>query len=302
MFVSLALLLAAQQIVVPFGTPPQVERLPAPLKENGPLWTSVCAGSDDWNKPAPPVRVAGNTYLVGTCGISSILITGNAGHVLIDAGTEQSADAVASNIKALGFRLPDVRIILISHEHHDHVGGIARLQQMTGANLYVSPAAKTVMNSGKADPADPQATFLKPFPAARVDGTVIDGQQVRLGNIMLTAIATPGHTAGATSWRWVSCDGGVCPNFVYADSLSPVSSDHFRFTDHPQLIAAFRASIARIAAQPCDLLLTPHPAASNMPARLALKAPMRDDNACKSYAAAKTEALDQRLAKEAAAK
>jgi metallo-beta-lactamase class B len=301
MFASLALLLAAQQIVVPFGTPPRVERLPAPLKENGPLWASVCAGSDDWNKPAPPVRIAGSTYLVGTCGISSILIAGNAGHVLIDAGTEQSADAVADNIKALGFKLADIRIILISHEHHDHVGGIARLQQLTGANLYVAPAARTVMNSGKADAGDPQASILKGFPAARVDGAVTDGQQVRLGNIMLTAIATPGHTAGATSWRWVSCDGGVCPNFVYADSLSPVSAEGYRFSDHPQLVAAFRASIAKIAAQPCDLLLTPHPAASDMPARLALKAPMRDENACKAFAAAKTGALDARLAKEAAA-
>ena len=108
MFASLAFLLGAQQIVVPFGTPPQVERLPAPLKENGPLWASVCAGSEDWNKPAPPVRIAGSTYLVGTCGISSILIAGNAGHVLIDAGTEQSADAVADNIKALGFKLADI--------------------------------------------------------------------------------------------------------------------------------------------------------------------------------------------------
>jgi len=299
MSASLAFLLAAQQIVVPFGSPPQVERLPAPLKENGPLWASVCAGSDDWNKPAPPVRVGGHTYLVGTCGISSVLVTGDEGAILIDSGTEQSADAVASNIKSLGFKLTDIRIILVSHEHFDHVGGVARLQQLSGASLYVSPAAKTVINTGKAAADDPQAKILKLFPPARADRTILDGQQVRLGNIMVTAIATPGHTAGAMSYRWVSCDGGVCPNFVYADSLSPVSSDDYRFTDHPALVATFRASIAKVAAQPCDLLLTPHPSASNMADRLASKAPMRDENACKAFAAAKTKGLDERLAKEA---
>ena len=300
MSASLALLLAAQQIVVPIGNPPQVERLPAPLMENGPMWASTCSGNDGWDTPAPPVRIHGNTYLVGTCGITSLLITGSDGHILIDGGTEKGAEVVADNIRRLGFRPADVRIILVSHEHHDHVGGVARLQQLTGANLYVSPAAKTAMNSGRADPADPQAKILAPFPAARVDGTVADGQQVRLGNLMLTAIATPGHTAGATSWRWVSCDGGVCPTIVYADSLSPVSSEDYKFSAHPALIATFRASFAKIAASPCDLLLTPHPAASNMPARLALTAPMRDSNACKDYAVAKTKALDERLAKEKA--
>ena len=300
MSASLALFLAAQQIVIPFGTPPQVERLPAPLAEAGPAWVSACGGSDDWDKPAPPVRVGGHTYLVGTCGISAILITGTEGHVLIDGGTQAGAEVVAANIRALGFKPTDVRIILTSHEHFDHVGGVARLQQLTGANLYTSEAAKAALNSGRPDPADPQFGILKPFPAARVDRTVRDGQQVRLGNIMLTAMETPGHTAGAMSWRWVSCDGGVCPNFVYADSLSPVSRDGYRFSDHPALLAAFRDSIAKIAATDCDLLLTPHPSASAMPERLSLKAPMRDSNACKVYGAAKTKALDERLAKETA--
>ena len=60
---------------------------------------------DEWDKPAPPVRIHANTYLVGTCGISSILITGSEGHVLIDGGTEQGADLIAANIRALGFRM-----------------------------------------------------------------------------------------------------------------------------------------------------------------------------------------------------
>src|SRR5919107_1318791 len=104
MFVSAAaaLLLAAAQIspiVIPFGKPRQVERAVAPVEVAGPQYAAACAGSDDWDKPAPPVRIHGNTYMVGTCGISAILITGTEGHILIDAGTEQGGDLVAANIR-----------------------------------------------------------------------------------------------------------------------------------------------------------------------------------------------------------
>ena len=297
-----ALLLAGQQIVVPFGKPPQVERPKAPLNEAGPAWVRSCQGSDDWDRPAPPVRIHGNSYMVGTCGITAILIAGSDGHVLIDGGTERGGDLIAANIRALGFRLTDVRIILHSHEHHDHVGGIARLQQLTGAQLYASETAAKVFATGTAGADDPQAGINPPFPAARVDRVIRDGQQVRLGNIMLTAMTTPGHTAGALSWRWISCDGAVCPMLVYADSLSPVSSDKYRFSDHPAYLAAYRASIAKVAASPCDIVLTPHPSASAMAERFALKQPMRDEKGCQAYAASLTKRLDDRLAKEAGKK
>jgi metallo-beta-lactamase class B len=119
---------------------------------------------------------------------------------------------------------------------------------------------------------------------------------------MVTAMTTPGHTPGALSWRWVSCDGGVCPTVVYADSLSPVSRDNHRFSDHPDYLAAYRASIAKIAASPCDILVTPHPSASNMRDRLALGKPLLDPDACRDYAAGLTKQLDERLAREAGRK
>ena len=133
-----------------------------------------------------------------------------------------------------------------------------------------------------------------------VGRVVGDKEEVRLGNLMLTAMTTPGHTPGALSWRWVSCDGGVCRTIVYADSLSPVSSPRYRFSDHPAYLAAYRASIAKIAASPCEILLTPHPSASQMPERLAHGRPLFDADACKTYAAALTKQLDERIAKEAA--
>jgi metallo-beta-lactamase class B len=303
MFASAFLLAAAQlnQIVIPLGKPPRVIEQPrAPIETNGPLWASTCAGSSDYNKPAPPVRIHANTYLVGSCGISSILIVGDQGDVLIDGGTEQDADLIAANVQDLGFRMRDVRFILMTHEHPDHIGGIARLQRLSGATIVASAPAAKVLQSGLPNADDPQAGILKTVPAASVGRVIRDGDEVRLGNLMLTAIATPGHTPGAMSWRWVSCDGGVCRTIVYADSLGPTSGPNYKFGDHPGYVAAYRASIAKIAASPCDILLTPHPGASDMPKRLALGKPLLDPDGCKAFAAMRTKDLDERLAKEAA--
>lgn len=299
-FLILALAAGAGQLSIPLGKAPrQIEQPRAPVQTNGPIFAHDCKEWDDWEKPAPPVRIHGNTYLVGTCGISSILIVGDDGDILIDGGTEADADLIANNIRDLGYRLTDIRIILHSHEHVDHVGGIARLQQLSGAQLFASPAAAKVFETGTAGAGDPQAGMNKPFPSAKVDRILRDGETVRLGNLMLTSVATPGHTPGALTWHWTSCDGGVCRTIVYADSLTPVSRDNYRFSDHPEYVAAFRASIAKVAALDCDILVTPHPSASDMLKRMARRT-FEQENGCKNYAAQLTKALDERLAKEAA--
>src|SRR5262245_59920801 len=163
-------------VTIPLGKKPrQIERPIHPIEEWGPQWAAACKDGDEWGKPAPPVRIHGNTYLVGTCGISAILVTGDEGHVLIDAGTEQGAELVAEDIRQLGFRLGDIRYLLVSHEHHDHVGGIARLQQLTGATLGASAPAEKVLNTGAPSADDPQAGMHKPFPAANVGRVIADG-------------------------------------------------------------------------------------------------------------------------------
>src|SRR4051812_48354828 len=305
MFANAIFAAAAAQllpIVVPLQkTPRQVERAVAPIETAGPAFAAACKDWDEWDKPAPPVRIHGNTYLVGTCGISAILITGSAGDILIDGGPEAAAPLIARNIQRLGFNLRDVKILLHSHEHFDHVGGIARLQQLTGAQLYASAAAARVLNAGAAGADDPQAGMHAPFPAAHVDRIIKDGEMVRLGDNVLIAVATPGHTPGALTWHWGSCDGGVCRQIVYADSLTPVSRDDYRFSDHPEYLAAYRASIAKIAKLDCDILLTPHPSASDMVKRLG-RAQIEGESACRDYAASLTRQLDERLAKEVATK
>jgi metallo-beta-lactamase class B len=303
MFLSIALALAAQQITIPLGPKPrQIERPKAPIEQAGPQWAKACGDSTDWDQPAPPVRIHGNTYLVGTCGISSILIVGDEGNVLIDGGTEKGAEVIAANIRSLGFKLKDIRYLLMSHEHFDHVGGIARLQQLTGATLVTSAPAEQVLNTGVPGTDDPQGGMHKPFRAANVGRVIGDGGDVRLGNIRLFAMTTPGHTPGALSWRWESCDGGVCRTIVYADSLSPISRDDYKFSDHPAYLAAYRDSIAKIAASRCEILLTPHPSASDMKQRMTGKEKLFDPEGCKAYAASLSKRLDDRLAKEAAAK
>ena len=303
MFASLAAAALAQlfPLTIPLQKPPRVEPPVAPIETSGPAFAAACKEYDDWDKPAPPVRLHANTYLVGTCGISAILVTGTAGHILIDAGTEAGADLVARNIGRLGFRLRDVKYLLHSHEHLDHVGGTARLQRLTGAQLIASEAASAVLNSGLPRAADPQAGMHPPFPAARVDRIIADGGTVRLGNLMLTAIATPGHTPGALSWHWGSCDSGVCLRMVYADSLTPISGARYRFSDHPDYVAAFRSGLRKLGATPCDVLMTPHPSASDMIKRMSGQSALRNDKGCRDYATKLEKALDQRLAKEAAA-
>ena len=261
---------------------------------------ATCAGKDGWSDPAPPVRIFGNVYNVGTCGIVSLLITSERGHILLDAATTEAAPSIAANIERLGFKLSDVKLIGGSHEHLDHVGGVAELQRRTGATVMAMPAAFVAYETGVVAKEDPQFDLHEPFPGSKVGMLLSDGFVVRHAPLSLTAWATPGHAPGSTSWSWRSCEGRKCLNFVYADSISAVSSDEYKFSKHRRYVVTFRDSIRNIGRLRCDVLITPHPSASNLYDRLAGKAPLVDRNSCKAYSERGLEALDRRLAKEQA--
>lgn len=265
---------------------------------SGKAHAAHCQGRDGWSDAAPPVQVYANVWQVGTCGIVALLVTSDAGHILIDAATDKAAPGIARNIERLGFRLSDVKIILNGHEHLDHAGGIGALQRLTGARLLARAPARAALESGEASADDPQFGMNPKFSGARVDGIVADGQVVRLGPLALTAHATPGHTPGSTSWSWRSCAGAECRNIVYGDSITAFSSDSYRFSDHPAYVAAFRAGLDRLAGLECDILITPHPGASDLHTRLAGNTPLVDSKACARYAAGGRARLDARLAKE----
>lgn len=276
----------------PSSTPPASER---------------CADDAGWDDPAPPRHLYGNTWYVGTCGISALLVTGPDGHVLVDAGTEAAAPLVEANIRSLGFRLEDIRAIVGSHAHGDHAGGLAQLQRDSGAVVHARAPAVATLAGGRATADDPQFHALRPFPAVANVAVIADGGHVRVGPIDLTAHATSGHTAGGTSWTWRECEHGRCLDIAYVDSLTPVSDDVYRYSDeaaHPGVVDAFRATLSRVAALPCDVLVTPHPSASDLWSRLGPGAsrPLASADACRAYARAATLRLDERLAKEAAAK
>ncbi|MFA6218557.1 MAG: MBL fold metallo-hydrolase [Erythrobacter sp.] len=265
-------------------------------------WIARCTDWDDWDKPGPPFRILGDTFYVGTCGIASILVVSADGLTLIDSGTDEGAKAVLANIRALGFDPRAVSSILMSHEHFDHAGGMARLQAATGATIYASPAAAGVLRSGVTGADDPQALSGHPaFPP--VTGKIIGIESedpIWLGGILFRPLMTPGHSPGAMSWQWDMCKGDSCNTVSYVDSLSPIGADEYRFSDHPTYLAQFRNSLARIAALDRCLLLTPHPSASTMRDRLngsGLGANGRHD--CRDYAQAIGKRLDQRLADEA---
>ena len=253
---------------------------------------------DGWDERAPPRRIFGNTFYIGTCGITSILIAGNQGVIVIDGATEKAAVPIEANIRALGFKLGDVRYLLNTHEHSDHAGGLAQLQRDTGAPLLALAVAATTLRSGKGNPADPQFEDMHPYPPVADVRVITDGHVVQLGDLRLTAHATPGHAPGGTSWTWRSCEGTHCVDIVYADSFSTPTDAHHRRSDDPAAIAAFRHSLDLVASLPCDILLTPHPLRSNLPSRLDGKAPMINPAACKAYAEQGRVGLDAKIAEE----
>jgi metallo-beta-lactamase class B len=270
----------------------------------------ACDSCDEWNAPHEPFRVFGNTYYVGVAGLSAMLLTSDAGHVLLDGGLPQSAPLIDANIRKLGFRTQDVRLIVNSHAHYDHAGGIAALQRASGAQVAASPAGAAALEQGLPTASDPQIGFgadANRFPAVSRVRVVADREVLRAGSLAITAHLTPGHTPGSTTWSWRSCEGERCLDVVYADSLNPVSAPDFRFTGdapHPSLEPEFRRSIATVASLPCDIVVSVHPGFTRLDEKLRERAarpasdPFIDPQGCRAYAKDALERLERRVAEE----
>lgn len=241
-------------------------------------WVEACENWDEWDEPGPAFHVYGNTYYVGTCGIAAVLITSDQGHALIDTGTEAGADVILANIQSLGFDPKDIKLLLNSHEHFDHVGGMAKVQKATGAPIITSFEGMRVIASGEAGDDDPQfgmhepmqpippsSRTIKPYPILPYRDP---SAQSLLDQFGMWPIPTPGHTPGAMSWMWRACEDEKCRTVVYADSLSAVSREDYRFSEHKRYVAKFFASLQRVADTECNILLTPHPSASSMREKL----------------------------------
>lgn len=256
---------------------------------------------EGWNDRAPPRRVFGNTWYVGTCGLTALLVTSEQGHVLIDGATEPAGPLIEANIRALGFEPGDVKYLLNSHEHYDHAAGFAHLQRVTGAPLLAREPGVAALRNGKSDRRDPQWLDQLQAPAVAQVKVIADGDIIRVGPLELTAHATPGHTPGGTSWTWRSCEDGRCLDIAYTDSVSAMSDKEYRYLDHPDMVDAFRRGLETLATLPCDVQITPHPLAAELFARMdgVPGNPLVDAAACRRYAETGQANLEKRLGDEA---
>lgn len=259
-----------------------------------------CPACADWNRPVAPFRLAPNTWYVGTEGLAALLIDSGSGLILLDGGLPQTAPRIATSIRQLGFDPGQLRWIGNSHAHFDHAGGLAALVELSGAKVFASARGAEVLARGELPADDPQAApgNTQRYPAVLPSEVWADGETRQLGAIKLTAHYTPGHAPGGTSWSWPACDAdGACVSVVYADSLTAVSADGFRFSDHPDRVAALRASIATVAALDCDVVVSTHPEFVQLFERQRSGRLVEGDG-CQRYAAAAQARLETRLAQE----
>lgn len=276
-----------------------------------------CDNCKQWNAPVKPFNVYGNTWYVGTAGLSAVLVTSPQGHILLDGALPQSAPLIIASIEALGFRIEDVKFILNSHAHWDHAGGIAALQRASGATVVASASGALGLQSGTNGRDDAQYQANPVVHVAKVAKVSVagEGEVIKVGPLALTAHMTPGHTPGATTWSWTSCENERCLSVVYADSLNPYASGDFRYTGTGEgkgkgkgkvktadISASFEASIAKVAALPCDIIISVHPDSTDVLGKAGQRSsthnPFIDAQACSNYAAGAGALLAKRLAKE----
>ena len=224
----------------------------------------------DWNKPYKPFRVIGNVYYVGMAGVSAFLIVTPKGNILTDGGLPESAPAIEKNIQALGFKLSDVKILLNSHAHFDHAGGLAKLKADTGARLYASAQDKPFLESGHITFGPSIATL---FPPVKVDRTVVDGDTVSLGGVTLTANMTPGHTPGCTTWTMPLTDGGAKHKVMFFCSISVAGNPLTGSAAYPAITDDYKKSFARLDKMDADVFLAPHAAQFGLEAKVAKMKP-----------------------------
>lgn len=257
--------------------------------------TTSAAGSAD-AQPRKPFRIYGNTYYVGSAGHSSLLIVSDYGYVLIDTGPKEIASQVAANIKALGFKLAELKAILVSDARPEHSGGVAELQQLSGAQVYTARPGEQKLRTGKPPLKDDprEGVNVGSIPLVPQAWVVQDDQLVGIASVRTRALATPGGAPEGISWSFDACDGSKCIPAVYAASLEPEAGSK---RDRAEVQKAVAASLARLESASCQLLFTPRPDDSGGVDRLekadGKQEALRNDGACKAY----VQQLRGRLAK-----
>ena len=217
------------------------------------------------SQPVEPFRVAGNIFYVGANGISSYIIETQEGLILLDTGTVEMAQGLRANIEKLGHALTDVKIILSSHAHWDHVEGHAAMQTLTGARIMAVGEDAAAISSG----IDSSALGGEGWAPARVDRVLQDGDTVSLGGVTMTAHHTPGHTKGCTTWKTTVEEGGRSLQVVFigGTSINP-GVVLLNNTRHPTIADDYARTFSVLKSLNADVFLGQHPEMFDMAAKL----------------------------------
>jgi metallo-beta-lactamase class B len=268
--------------------------------------TAFAADPANWSKPIRPYRVVGNIYYVGSEGLSAWLISSSEGHVLLDSGPSPAgAKLIEANIQALGFKLSDVKVLINSHAHFDHAGGLAQLKADTGAKVWASrpdePALKKGQHFGDND------NGLTPFAPVKVDKGFGDGTRLKLGETTLIAHLTPGHTIGCTTWTTQVVDRGRPLNVTFPCSASVAGNVLVGNKTYRTIVADYRATFATLKALPTDVMLPSHEEQGGLLAkrRKMLAGDVNafiDPTELARYAATSEDAFDKELARQQSAR
>lgn len=239
------------------------------------LFTALCAVScaaqviqpPSWRQPVKPFRIIGNLYYVGSTDLTSYLFVTPKGNILLDVGLPENVSLVEANIKKLGFRVQDVKILLNSHAHFDHAGGLQAMKKLTGAKFAASAGdAPELARGGRGDFAFGNRYNYPPIKADRI---ITDGGKVELGGMTLTAHLTPGHTRGCTTWTTEISDGGKTYHVVFVCSVSFPGYKLVNNPKNPHLVADYQHSFQVLRSLPCGIFLASHGSFFDLPGKIA---------------------------------
>ncbi|MFM9965328.1 MAG: subclass B3 metallo-beta-lactamase [Planctomycetaceae bacterium] len=249
----------------------------------------------------PGHRIVGNTYYVGSKALATYLITTPDGHILINSGFEETVPLIRASVESLGFKMRDVKIILESHAHSDHVAGHALLKELTGAKVFVMRGDEGVIASGG------KGQYLyddSRWKECEVDRVLKDREEVKLGGTTLVARLTPGHTRGCTTWTWTVTEGNEKLNVVVIGS--PNVNPGYRLVDnkeYPEIAADFAKTFDVLKSLECDIFLGAHGDYYGMLAKYerlkdAKHNPFHDPDGYRDYVELKQKAFRKTLAEQ----
>lgn len=263
---------------------------------------------DSWKLPIAPRTLIGNIHYVGSAGVSVFLITTPQGHFLIDTGFEENVIMAQKGIKQLGFKVSDIKYILSSHTHNDHTGGHASMKKLTGAAVVSSAEDARILESGGMEDFSPFIKEMMRYTPIKPDRIVADGDQVKLGDVTMTAHLTPGHTKGATTWTMQVKDGDKLLNVVFFSSTSISRGTKLVGNkDYPRITEDFEATYEKLKELPCDVWFAPHGGAFAMTNKFAQQDrtpspnPFIDPDGWKRNLASQERTFREQLATERAA-